>query len=94
MTQIPTSTTRVLLARRPTGAPVPEDFRIVEEPLAPLAGQVVEVSSVAVSTDGATAALGGHDGVTRIREFKQMVRLREQVQMVLDDHHRVTLVHQ
>jgi NADPH-dependent curcumin reductase CurA len=28
--------TRILLARRPVGEPVPEDFRIVEEPLAPL----------------------------------------------------------
>ena len=28
---------RVLLERRPSGMPVVEDFRIVEEPLAPLA---------------------------------------------------------
>ncbi|MEY3138022.1 MAG: N-terminal domain of oxidoreductase, partial [Pseudomonadota bacterium] len=29
--------TRILLDRRPVGEPVPEDFRLVEEPLAPLA---------------------------------------------------------
>jgi NADPH-dependent curcumin reductase CurA len=51
MTQIPTSTTRVLLARRPTGAPVPEDFRIVEEPLAPLADGQLRVRGQWLSLD-------------------------------------------
>jgi NADPH-dependent curcumin reductase CurA len=51
MTQIPTSTTRVLLARRPTGAPVPEDFRIVEEPLAPLADGQLRVRGHWLSLD-------------------------------------------
>ena len=34
---LPTTTTQILLARRPTGAPVLEDFRVAEAPLAPLA---------------------------------------------------------
>jgi NADPH-dependent curcumin reductase CurA len=51
MTQIPISTTRVLLARRPTGAPVPEDFRIVEEPLAPLADGQLRVRGHWLSLD-------------------------------------------
>ncbi len=51
MTQIPTSTTRVLLARRPTGAPVPEDFRIVEEPLAPLVDGQLRVRGHWLSLD-------------------------------------------
>ena len=51
MTQIPTSTTRVLLARRPTGAPTADDFRIVEEPLAPLADGQLRVRGDWLSLD-------------------------------------------
>ena len=52
MTQIPTSTTRVLLARRPTGAPVPEDFRIVEEPTASCACAVIGSRSILICAVG------------------------------------------
>ena len=38
---LPTTTTQILLARRPTGAPVLEDFRVAEAPLAPLADDVL-----------------------------------------------------
>ncbi|MFM7625372.1 MAG: NADP-dependent oxidoreductase, partial [Gammaproteobacteria bacterium] len=51
MTQSPTSTTRVLLARRPTGAPVSEDFRIVEEPLVPLTDGQLRVRGHWLSLD-------------------------------------------
>ena len=47
----PTTSTRVLLARRPTGAPVPEDFRIVEEPLVPLADGQLRVRGHWLSLD-------------------------------------------
>jgi NADPH-dependent curcumin reductase CurA len=43
--------TRVLLARRPTGAPTPDDFRIVEEPLAPLAEGELRVRGQWLSLD-------------------------------------------
>ena len=42
---------RVLLARRPTGAPVPDDFRIVEEPPAPLADGELRVRGEWLSLD-------------------------------------------
>lgn len=50
-TSVPATTTRVLLARRPTGAPTPDDFRIVEEPLAPLAEGQLRVRGRWLSLD-------------------------------------------
>ena len=51
ITSVPATTTRVLLARRPTGAPTPDDFRIVEEPLAPLAEGQLRVRGRWLSLD-------------------------------------------
>ena len=48
---VPSTTTRVLLARRPTGAPTADDFRIVEEPLAPLADGQLRVRGDWLSLD-------------------------------------------
>jgi NADPH-dependent curcumin reductase CurA len=50
-TSVPATTTRVLLARRPTGAPTPDDFRVVEEPLAPLAEGQLRVRGRWLSLD-------------------------------------------
>ena len=43
--------TRILLDRRPVGEPVPEDFRIVEEPLAPLADGELRIRGQWLSLD-------------------------------------------
>ena len=48
---IPTTTTQVLHARRPTGAPVPEDFRVAEAPLAPLADGQLRIRGHWLSLD-------------------------------------------
>ena len=42
---------RILLARRPTGTPQPDDFRIVEEPLQPLAAGELRVRGQWLSLD-------------------------------------------
>ena len=43
--------TRILLDRRPVGEPVPEDFRLVEEPLAPLADGELRIRGQWLSLD-------------------------------------------
>lgn len=48
---LPTTTTQILLARRPTGAPVLEDFRVAEAPLAPLADGQLRIRGHWLSLD-------------------------------------------
>ena len=51
MNASPTTTTQVLLVRRPTGAPVLEDFRVAEAPLAPLADGQLRIRGHWLSLD-------------------------------------------
>ena len=79
MTEVTQHTTRILLVRRPTGAPVPEDFRLDEAPISALQPGEALVRTIWLSLEPSDAP----DGCTKIVTQENVYQLATRSSLAL-----------
>jgi hypothetical protein len=87
MTALPDTFRRVVLARRPDGVPVPDDFRLETVPLAPAQPGEVVVRNTYVSVDpGMRARLSGSETYAAPLDLGEVIEAASLGQVVASDN--------